>query len=57
MTNARQKLNSAAIHGAMLVSGLVAAITQSWIIFVLILAILLTTAVISGDIRLKKRPR
>ena len=57
MTNARQKLNSAAIHGALLIAGLIAAITQSWIIFMVILGILLTTAVISGDIRLKRRPR
>ena len=57
MTNSRHKLNAAAIHGALLVAGLIAAVTQSWTIFVVLLVILLTTAVISGDIRLTGRPR
>ena len=57
MTNARQKLNAAYIHGALIVAGLVAAIAQSWTLFALILAILLMTAVTSGHIRLKARPR
>lgn len=57
MTNSRHKLNAAAIHGALLIAGLIAAAAQSWTIFFLILAILLMTSVISGDIRLKGGPR
>jgi hypothetical protein len=55
MTNARQKLNSAALHGIVLMAGLIAFLAESWIIFWLLALILLISALHAGDIRLKNR--
>jgi hypothetical protein len=55
--NARQKLNSGHVNGALLVAGLVGGFTGSWTIFGLALAGLVITKLIGGDIRLKGRKR
>jgi hypothetical protein len=55
--NARQKLNSGHINGALLVAGLIGGLTGSWTIFGLTVAGLLITKVMSGDIRLNGRKR
>ncbi len=55
--SARHKLNSAAVHGALVVGGSVGALTQSWLVFGLCVAILVATAVHSGDIRSPARRR
>ena len=51
MPNARHKLNASAIHGALLVAGVVALLFQSWAVFWLLVIVLLATAFMSGDIR------
>ncbi|QDT66658.1 hypothetical protein [Calycomorphotria hydatis] len=51
MPNARHKLNAAAINGVLLVAGLIALLTQSWQIFILLLFLLLVTSTVSGSIR------
>lgn len=57
MTNARHKLNAAVIHGVMLFAGLIAAIAQSWTVFILIVVVLLATSVLAGDMRIKAKRR
>ena len=52
MSNARDKLNAASIRGVILVAGVVALLLKSWSIFWLLVAILLLTSVMAGDIRL-----
>ena len=52
---ARHKLNSAALNGALIVAGLVAFVTQSWVAFCIAAVALLATAVHSGDIRWTRR--
>ena len=52
---ARHKLNSAALHGVLIVAGLIALVTNSWTVFCLAAAALLATAVHSGDIRWRGR--
>ena len=54
MITARDKLNGAALNGAVVIAGLVAGVTGSWGWFFLALLALLAAAVLSGDIR---RPR
>jgi len=54
---ARHKLNAAHIHGAMIVAGLLAALTGSWSVFLFVVLALMATAVISGDIRINKPTR
>ena len=49
--SARHKLNSAAINGALVVGGIVGALTQSWVVFGLCAAILVVSAVHNGSIR------
>ncbi len=51
MPNARDKLNAAAIHGVLIVAGVVALFVQSWLIFWLLVVVLLATSVMAGDIR------
>jgi hypothetical protein len=53
--NARQKLNSGHINGALIVAGLIGGLAGSWTIFGLALAGLVVTKLISGDIRLNGR--
>ena len=53
--SARHKLNSAAVNGALVVGGLVGALTGSWTACFLCAAILVVTAAHSGDIRGGKR--
>jgi uncharacterized protein related to proFAR isomerase len=53
--SARHKLNSAAVHGVLIVAGLIAGLTESWRVFLLLVAALIATAVHSGDIRLGNR--
>ena len=48
---AKKKLNSAAVCGALGVAALIGALTGSWIAFWLASAVLVATAVHSGDIR------
>ena len=55
--NARNKLNSGHVNGALLVAGLIGGLTGSWTIFGLALAGLVVTKLIAGDIRLGGRKR
>ncbi len=48
---ARQKLNSAAILGSLLVAAVIGWITGSWIVFVIAALILVGLSLHSGDIR------
>ena len=57
MPTARHKLNSAAILGILVVAGVVAAVAQSWWLFFGLSAVLLGSAVHSGEIRLNRRIR
>ena len=54
---ARHRLNSAYFNGAILTAGLVAALTESATVFVVLLVLLSATATVSGDIRLTPRRR
>lgn len=49
--NARHKLNASAIHGVLLIAGVIAFLGQSWSVFWLLVIALLATSVMSGDIR------
>ncbi|WP_296455804.1 hypothetical protein [Rubinisphaera sp.] len=51
MPNARHKLNAASIHGILIVAGTVAFFVQSWPFFWVLVAILLGTSYMSGEIR------
>lgn len=51
MPNARNKLNASAIHGVLLVAGVVAFLGQSWPVFWLLVIVLLITSMMAGDIR------
>ena len=55
MPTARHKLNSAAMLGILIVAGLVAAVAQSWWIVFGLAAVLLGSAVYSGQIRPNRR--
>ena len=55
MSNARNKLNAAAIRGVVLVAGLLALLIGSWPIFWLLVAVLLVTSIMDGDIRVRGR--
>ncbi|MBI1314469.1 hypothetical protein GC176_24515 [bacterium] len=57
MTTARHKLNAAYIHGALLIAALLTAVTESWTVFILSASVLTATSILSGEIRLKSRPR
>jgi hypothetical protein len=54
---ARHKLNSATIHGALVIAGIVALLIGSWPVFLVVLAVLVATAIHSGDIRIGPRRR
>jgi hypothetical protein len=55
--NARQKLNSAYINGALIIAGLVGLGTGSWAVFFLLLGVLLAIALADGGIRPTPRRR
>ena len=49
--NARKKLNEANINGALVFAGIIAAIAESWTVFIVTLLILIALSVHSGGIR------
>lgn len=53
MTNARNKLNAASIRGVLLLARLIALVAGSWSIFWLLVAVLLVTSLMEGDLRLR----
>ncbi len=53
MSNAKDKLNAASIRGIVLVAGVIALLLKSWSVFWLLVAILLATSAMAGDIRFK----
>ena len=55
--NARLKLNSANIQGALIVAGLVGWAFGSWIVFGVVAAVLLVSAHYEGSIRTTTKPR
>jgi 4-hydroxybenzoate polyprenyltransferase len=56
MSNARRKLNVKALHGVLLIAGLIAAVGHSWTVFWLLAVVLTLSAIYAGDVRLN-RPR
>lgn len=52
---ARQKLNSAAILGSLCLAGILGCVTNSWIVFIIAVLILIGLSCYSGDIRGGKR--
>jgi hypothetical protein len=52
---ARQRLNAAAVHGVLLIAGLVALLSGSWTAFAIIAVALIATSLHSGDIRLRPK--
>ena len=57
MSNAKDKLNAASIRGTVLVAGVIALLLESWSVFWLLVAILLLTSAMAGDIRLNGQRR
>ena len=55
--NARLKLNSANIQGALIVAGLVGWAFGSWIVFIAVAAVLLASAHYEGSIRRTPKAR
>lgn len=55
--SARHKLNQANVNGTLVIAGVVGAATESWTLFVILVAILVALSVHSGDIRLSSRRR
>ncbi|WP_075091240.1 hypothetical protein [Planctomyces sp. SH-PL14] len=53
--SARQKLNNAHVHGALIVAALIGAVTGSWAVFLLSALVGLAMAIHSGGIRLRSR--
>ena len=51
-TTARHKLNGSYLHGALIVAGLLGAVSGSWTIFLLAAGVLVATSVHDGSIRL-----
>ena len=52
---ARKKLNSAYFLGSLLMAGLAGLLTESWVVLMIGLAVLVGLNVNNGDIRLDKR--
>lgn len=52
---ARQKLNRASVNGSLFIAGVIGVIAQSWIVFLIALALSLALAVLAGDIRFKSQ--
>ena len=57
MFSARNKLNTAYIHGSLIIAGLIGAIGESLNIFIPAVAVLTATSVLGGEIRLKQQAR
>jgi hypothetical protein len=57
LSSARNKLNTAYIHGFLIIAGLLGAIGDSWNIFILVAAVLTATSVLGGEIRMKQQTR
>lgn len=51
MTNARNKLNAAAVNGVLIVAGFVGLATESWRVFCVVALVLVISAALAGDIR------
>lgn len=51
MITAKHKLNAASMVGAVAVAAMVGALTQSWLVFLIALPVLLTASVMTGEIR------
>lgn len=49
--NARKKLNTANINGAIMFAALAAYFSDSWIVFLIAVAVIIGLAIYSGDIR------
>jgi len=54
--NARLKLNSAVVNGAVILAALVGWALGSWLVFLGVVALILFTAYHSGDIRTRSGP-
>jgi len=54
---ARERLNAAAINGTIIVAGLLGALSGSWLLFGLVVAVGIVTSILGGGIRLKRRNR
>ena len=52
---ARAKLNQAHFNGALVISGIIAAVFESWTLFAVLTVALMIGALAGGDIRLKPR--
>jgi hypothetical protein len=55
IVGARQKLNSAAIMGSLIVSSILGCVTDSWLVFIVVALILLGLSCYQGDIRRGRR--
>ena len=53
--SARHKLNRITVQGILALSGIVAAVAQSWAVFWFLVLVLLVAAWHSGEIRLDRR--
>jgi len=53
--SARNKLNSAAVHGSLAVAALIGAVCGSWGVFLLASAVLVATSLHDGSIRGQRR--
>jgi hypothetical protein len=52
LKTARHKLNSSYVHGALIIAGVLGAISGSWTIFLIAAGVLVATSVHDGSIRL-----
>ena len=52
MKTAKHKLNSAHVHGALIIAGFLGLVTGSWLIFTIAAGVLVVTSVQDGSIRL-----
>ena len=50
--SAKHKLNGSYVHGALVVGGLLGLLSGSWLIFLIVAAILVATSIHDGSIRL-----
>ena len=49
---AKQKLNGSYLHGALIIAGLLGAISGSWMVFLIATGVLVATSVHDGSIRI-----
>ncbi len=52
---ARQKLNGVHVTGCLVIAGIVGALAESWMVFLIVAVVLLACSVHDGGIRLKRR--